>query len=414
MTCSNVGLNVGRGTNQLSAVAVRREKKPGRYGDGGGLYLEVLENGRKRWLLRYQMRGRRRDMILGAVTDANGLAAARQAAQDARSLIARGIDPIDARKRPTGVPTFADHSRAVIEALAPGWRGRDTRSGWERSLLAHAAPVGKLLVDQVTTADVVRVLSPIWTVKAESGAKLRERIERVLDHARAAGHIAGAWENPARWRGHLALMLPKRVKLQRGHMRAIPYATAPAFMARLRAASGMGAAGLEVAILTAAREGMVIGADWSEVAGDVWTVPGSRMKGGAPFVIPLTKPVLTVLDRLGRAGREGYIFKGSRRGTHISDATMDKACKTLKVDATPHGFRSTFRDWAGDCTDHPREIAEMCLAHVVGDAVERAYRRGDALAKRRRLLEDWAVYLGGGAPPAPEDPTQGSGSASQA
>lgn len=381
--------------NRLTALAVRNTREPGRYGDGAGLYLEVLGTGQKRWLFRYQLHGRRRDMILGTLSEANGLSAARQEAQAARDLIAKGTDPIDARLRPTGVPTLAEHSRTVIKALSPGWRGAKTVAMWELSLLKHAAALGKLPVDQIQTADVMRVLQPLWTEKAESAGKLRERLERVLDHARATGHIAGPWDNPARWQGHLVFMLPKRQKLQRGHMRALAYEAAPSFMVRLRAASGMGAAALEFAILTGAREGMVMAAKWSEIHGDVWVVPGARMKDGKEFRAPLTAPALAVLARLHNYGREGYIFKGQKRGSHISNATMDKVCKTLEVDATPHGFRSTFRDWAGDCTEHPREVAEMCLAHVVGDAVERAYRRADALAKRRRLLEDWAVYLGG-------------------
>lgn len=409
----SVGLDVGRATNRLTAVQIRNIKAPGRYGDGNGLYLEVLDDGRRRWLLRYQLRGRRRDMTLGAVTDTNGLAVARKAAQDAHALISKGIDPIEARRRPIGVPTFLDHSTAVIEAVAPGWRGRDTRRGWERSLLTHARAIGKLSVDQITSADVIAVLRPLWATKAASATKLRERVERVLDHARVAGHITGPWENPARWRGHLEHMMAKRAKLQRGHMRAIPYSEAPGFMAQLRARRSMGAAALQVTVLTAARAGMVIGAQWPEIHGDVWVVPGSRMKDAKEFRVPLTPPVIAVLDQLGRAGRTGYIFKGARRATHISDATMNRVCTALGVEASPHGFRSTFRDWAGDCTDHPREVAEMCLAHVVGDAVERAYRRADAFAKRRRLLEDWATYLEG-AQSAPADRQPGSGSATQA
>lgn len=395
MTGSGVGTGVG--TNLLSAVEVRNLSKLGRYSDGGGLYLEIEKTSRF-WVFRYQLHGRRRDMILGALTDTNGLAVARRKAQDARGLIEKGVDPIDARKRPAGVPTFAEHAKTLVADLAPGWRGAKTESGWTRSLLTHAAKLGPLPVDKVTTHDVLAVVRPYWSSQPESGGKLRERIERVLDSARAAGFIAGTWENPARWKGHLAHMLPKRKKLSRGHFRAIPYADAPAFMAALRPQQGMGAHALEWSILTTAREGMVIGALWTEIAGAVWTVPGDRMKDGAAFQIPLTDDALAVLERVAGAGRHGYIFKGSREGTHISNATMDAVLKRMGVDATPHGFRSTFRDWAGDCTDHPREVAEMCLAHVVGDAVERAYRRGDALEKRRRLLADWADYLGGRLP----------------
>jgi integrase len=330
----------------------------------------------------------------------NGLAAARQAAQAARDLIAKGIDPIDARKRPEAPSSFAEHSRAVIKALSPGWRNPKTAANWEYSLLTHAALIGRIPVNEVGTEDVLRVLRPLWLTKAASAVQLRERIERVLDYARVSGHIIGPWENPARWRGHLALILPKRPKLQRGRMRAISYRKAPAVMARLRQLRGWGPRALEFTVLTAAREGMVIAAEWSEIQGDVWVVPAERMKGAEEFRVPLSAAALAVLERVpGRGARAGYIFKGSRsrRGGHISGATMDRVCgESLQIDASPHGFRSTFRDWAGDCTDHPREVAEMCLAHVVGNETERAYRRGDALAKRRLLLEDWAAYLAGG------------------
>lgn len=405
-----------RAVNRLTADDVWGKVEPGRYSDGGGLYLDVPKSGSRYWILRYQLNGRRRDLTLGAVTAANDLAAARLAAHAARDLIARGVDPIDERRqlklqrqnqRPPAAPTLAEHSRAVIKAMAPGWRGDRTTYAWELSLLKHAAKIGKLPVNKVHTADVLRVLEPIWATKAASAIQLRGRLERVLDHARVAGHITGPWDNPARWHGHLALLLPKPERLQRGRMRAISYEDAPAVMARLRALRGLGPRALEFTVLTAAREGMVIGAKWSEVQGDVWVVPADRMKDGKEFCIPLSPAALAVLARTPGQCRDGYIFKGSRnrRGGHISGATMDRVCsESLGIDASPHGFRSTFRDWAGDCTEHPREVAEMCLAHVVGNETERAYRRADALAKRRVLMEDWATYLRGGHPDGESQP----------
>jgi integrase len=389
-------VSVGREASRLTAVEVKNLTKPGRYGAGQGLYLDIDSEGVKRWILRYQLRGRRRDMGLGAYDpQRNGLAQARRAAQDAREQIARGIDPIDARKRPTGVPTFAEHSKALIADLAHGWRGAKTEQGWTRSLLSHGAKLGPKLVDQITTDDVVATVKPYWTAQPESGGKLRERVERVLDSARAAGFITGPWENPARWKGHLEHMLSKRKKLTRGHFKALPYADAPAFMVRLRERTGMGAKAVEWAILTAAREGMVIGARWTEIRGDLWIIPASRMKDEREHRVPLSDAALALLDRIEPAPsrRTGFVFKGSKRGSHISNATPDKALKLLKVDVTLHGFRSTFRDWAGDCTEHPREVVEAALAHAVGDAVERAYRRSDALEKRRKLMADWAEYL---------------------
>lgn len=402
MARRSVGQSVGQAVNRLTAVEVRNKREPGRYGDGDGLYLEILDTGQKRWLLRYQLRGRRRDMVLGAVTDQNGLAAARQAAQDARGLLAKGVDPIDERRRPAGAPTFDAAARELIEILAPSWRGRDTRKRWERCLLTYAAKLGPRRVDDITALDVLAVLRPMWSKMPESAAKTRECIERVLDAQRAAGAIRGPWENPARWKGHLALMLPKRKTLTRGHHPAMPYTAASAFMAKIRAQDGMGARALEFAILTVCREGVVISARWEEIQGDVWVLSAERMKSERPFVVPLSPAAVALLERMAVAGRRGWIFPGQRQkgrpAPHISDATMDAVLKRMKLPYTPHGFRSTFRDWAGDCTDHAREIAEAALAHVVGDDTERAYRRSDALAKRRRLMDDWATYLSASAP----------------
>lgn len=383
---------------RLTALEVRSKREPGRYGDGDGLHLEVLAAGQKRWMLRYQMRGRRRDMTLGAVTDKNGLSAARQAAQDARDLIRRGIDPIDERRRPQTAPAFAVAAVELIDALAPSWRGRNTRSAWERSLLKHAAVLAKRPVDEIDATHVLALLKPMWARQPETAGKLRERIERVLDAQRAAGAIRPPWENPARWRGHLALMLPKRKRLSRGHHPAMPYADTPAFMARLRGLKTAGARALEFAILTAAREGMVIGARWEEIHGDVWVIPAARTKTGRELRVPLSPAALDVLGRVaGRGRRQGWVFIGYKRlgraAGHISDTTMDRVLTRMGLPFVPHGFRSTFRDWAGDCTEHARELAEEALAHVVGDETERAYRRSDALAKRRVLMEDWAAYL---------------------
>lgn len=382
---------------QLTAIGVKNQKTPGFHHDGFGLYLLVKETGSKSWVYRYRVNGRRRLMGLGAVTNDNGLAEARKAATNAKALVDQGIDPIDA-KAPVvaavaGIPTFNDQAKILIEALAPGWRGKKTKAGWERNLLTHAKALSKLPVDKITVTDVVNCVRPFWLNKPESGGKLRERIERVLDSAKADNHIKSPWENPARWKGNLEYKLPKRKKLTRGHFEALHYDEAPAFMEKLAEVKGMGARGLEWTILTTARENMTMGAEWTEIKGKIWTVPAERMKGGKPFEIPLTDDALAVLDKLAVGGRTGYIFKGTRKGTHISNATMDAVLKRMKVRATPHGFRSTFRDWAGDKTKHERDIAEMCLAHVVGDEVERAYRRADALEKRRALLKDWANYL---------------------
>lgn len=401
MTDQSVGQSVGQAVSRLTALEVRNLTKPGRYGDGDGLYLVIRPHGAKEWCLRYQLRGRRRDMSLGGLTPTNGLATARQAAQQARDAVSRGVDPIDARKRPTGVPTFAEHAVKLVATLAPSWRGKKTEGNWSRSLQTHAAKLGPKLVDQIGTEDVLGVVKLYWTTQPESGGKLRERIERVLDSARAEGLIQGPWENPARWKGHLAHMLPKQKKLSRGHHPAMPYGQCPAFVALIATKASMGARALEFAILTAAREEMVCGATWAEVHGDVWTIPAGRMKLEVAHRVPLSPAAVAVLDRVGLAGRPGraLIFPG-RRGKQMSSTTMDRVLIRLKLGYTPHGFRSSFRDWAGDCTEHPREIAEAALAHTIGNAVEQSYRRGDALAKRRLLMDDWAAYLAA-APPAP-------------
>lgn len=387
------GVRVGREVNRLSARTVQTIADPGRHGDGDGLYLVVDKDGGKRWVLLFQLRGRRREMGLGAVKD-RSLAQARQEAQDARELIRQGKDPIEARKSPSGVPTFAKAAETLIADLAPGWRGVNTESGWKRSLLTHAEKLGPKPIDTVTTEDIMAVVKPMWTKMPESGGKLRERIETLMDAAKARGWRSG--ENPARWRGHMQHMLPKRQKLTRGHFKAMPYADAPAFVQMLQTRGGMGARALEWIILTAAREGMARLAVWSEIKGDLWIIPAKRMKDGREHRVPLSPSALALLERM-RAGRKvdpkGYIFPGAKTGSAISNMTSDKVLRGLKLDYTVHGFRSTFRDWAGDCTEHPREVVEAALAHAVGDAVERAYRRGDALEKRRRLMADWDAYL---------------------
>lgn len=382
----------------------------GRYRVAKGLYLHVTASGRRYWFMRYALGGRRRDMSLGPVTETNGLAAARAAAEKARALIAKGVDPLDQRRRLRDrqrprAPTFAEAAKALIADFAPSWRGRNTRAAWERSLLTHAAAIGKRRVDEIDATHVLALLKPRWTRQPETAGKLRERIERVLDAQRAAGAIRGPWENPARWRGHLALMLPKRQRLSRGHHPAMPYADASAFLAEIRGQKSMGARALEFAILTACREGVVIAARWEEVSLDeaapCWHIPAEKMKMERDLRVPLSPAATALLRRVpGQLlGRKGWVFPGKRyRGRqrpHISDMTMDAVLRRMALPYTVHGFRSTFRDWAGDCTEHPRELVEEALAHAVGNATERAYRRSDALAKRRVLMDDWAAYLAG-------------------
>lgn len=379
---------MARAIHKLTARTVATLARPGRHADGGGLYLVVDKNGAKRWALLVTIRGRRREIGLGGLSKANGLTDAREKAVEAMRAIERGEDPT----RPKSAsPTFAEAAEEIITDLAPGWRGAKTEEGWRRSLLTHAKKLANLPVDQVTTDDVLDVVRPLWRDKPESGGKLRARLEVLFDAAKARGWRQG--ENPARWRGHMDRLLPKRKKLTRGHHRALPYADMSAFMARLGDETAMSARALEWTILTAGREDMTLGMTWGEIVGDLWTIPAARMKVGEHRV-PLPKQALGILDtvRLGEPPAGALVFPGAKPGKPMSNATMDALLKRMKVDATPHGFRSTFRDWAGDMTDHPREVAEAALAHVVGSSTERAYRRGDALKKRRALMTDWANY----------------------
>lgn len=393
----------------------------GLHSDGGGLYLNVKASGSRSWVFVYRSDGRRREMGLGGYP-AVKLTEARAAAAEVRAQIARGQDPIAARRaaeaaqadpgpgRSSSISgralppaeTFAGLAEQVIESLAPGWRGAKTRQSWERSLLRQAAPLGHKAPADITTQDVIEVLKPYWASRPESAGKLRERIETVLDVARVSGAREG--ENPARWRGHLALLLPKRPKLVKGHHRALDYEKAPAFMARLLAAGGMGAKALAFVVITGVREGVVRHATWGEIseAGDLWIIPKARMKSLRDHRVPLSAPARALLDSVNPTGTPGgrpdpdqLIFPGGRPGRPLSNTSLVKALRQLALPdpVTIHGFRSTFRDWAGDETDHAREVTEAALAHQVGDDTERAYRRRDALEKRRRLMEDWGAFL---------------------
>jgi integrase len=297
---------------------------------------------------------------------------------------------VDSAPRTRATPTVRECWNDYVAAQEPAWRGRKTKAGWVRSIESHAASIADKPVSEIDVEDVLSVLRPLWMTKAESAGKLRERLERVLDYAKVRKLRSG--ENPAAWKGNLVHLLPPRPKLQRGHMRAIPYQQVPELMEKLAKSSGMSARALEFTILTVARESMTLEATWGEVHEDVWELDASRMKERA-FRQPLSKGALRVLQsvkppvlRLGQ-----LIFVGSRGGV-MSNMAMDMLLRDLAPPYTPHGMRSAFRDWAGDETDFAREVVEECLAHTVGDETERAYRRGDALKKRRAVLEAWSSY----------------------
>ena len=294
-----------------------------------------------------------------------------------------------------GKPTFGQCADELLAAKASEWRNEKHKAQWKMTLTEYAKPLRGLPVDEVDTEAVLSVLQPMWQSIPETASRLRARIEAVLDAARAKGHIPRNEANPARWRGHLDKLLPKRQKLMRGHHAALPYQDVPAFMGKLRERDAMAAPALEFLILTAARAGEVLGARWSEIdlEAKVWTVPAARMKSGRQHCVPLSGRALAILAVVAKARSGDFVFPGGRHGSTLSDEAMERVLRGMKVaKATTHGFRSSFRDWAGNETNFAREIAEACLAHAIGNAVEQAYRRGDALEKRRDLMNAWCSF----------------------
>ena len=377
----------GRLTARTIATA-----KCGKHSDGGNLYLIVSETGSRKWVLRFTWRGTAKEMGLGSANDVP-LADARERAADARRLLARDLNPIDERKRGGGIPTFGALADDVCETLAAGFRNEKHKAQWRMTLETYAAPLRSKPVDTISTEDVLAVLKPIWTAKPETASRLRGRIEKVLDAAKAKGFRKT--ENPARWRGHLDHLLPKPLKLSRGHHAAMPYEELPAFMGELRQRQATAALALEFCILTAARSGEVLGCRWSEIDLDkkVWTVPAHRMKAGREHRVPLSGRVVAILRELAEADARPFVFPGQARNKPLSNMAMDMMLRRMKRDAaTVHGFRSSFRDWAGNVSNFPREITETALSHVIGDKAEQAYRRSDALEKRRKLMEAWATF----------------------
>jgi integrase len=366
--------------------------KPGRYGDGANLYLVVSKTGARKWVLRFTWRGKPKEMGLGSATNVS-LADARDRAATARRKIAQGINPIEARKRASGIPTFGEVADDVCQSLSEGFRNEKHKAQWKSTLENYAAPLRTKPVDVIRTDDVLAVLKPIWTVKPETASRVRGRIEKVLDAAKAKGFRNG--ENPARWRGHLDHLLPRRSKLARGHHAAMPYEDVAGFIAKLRKREATAGLALELCILTAARSGEILGMQWSEIDFDkeVWTVPANRMKAGREHRVPLPPRAVAILRRLEEVKEGEFVFPGQARDKPLSNMAMEMILRRMNIqDATVHGFRSSFRDWAGNVSDFPREVVETALSHVVGDKAEQAYRRGDALEKRRKLMEAWSAY----------------------
>jgi integrase len=389
-----------RKSNKLTPLAIKSAKKPGLYGDGNGLYLQISKFGTKAWLFRFMRDGSARKMGLGPLHTVS-LADARQRAADARRKLLDGIDPIAhrdtqraaAKLEAAKAMTFEQCAEKYIAAHSGSWRNEKHRAQWGSTLKTYVYPIiGALPVAAIDTGLVLKVIEPIWAEKPDTAGRVRGRIEAVLSWATVREYRAG--DNPARWRGHLDNVLPKRSKVRAvKHHEALPYVEIPAFMAMLRDQNFISARALEFVILTATRTSETIGAEWSEfdLASKIWTIPGVRMKSGKDHRVPLSDRALAILDALPREGK--FVFAGRKKDKPLSNMAMLELVRGVNGGGlTVHGFRSTFRDWAADRTSYANHVVERALAHTVKDAVEKAYRRGDLFEKRARLMAEWAGF----------------------
>lgn len=384
---------MARTVHKLTDAECKAVTKPGLLSDGGGLYLNVKPSGSKSWSYVWKANGKRSEMGFGAYP-AITLAKARKLAAQAREDIAEGKNPI-AEKHRDEEPNFKECTEQFLASMEGQWRNEKHRAQWRMTLEEYAKPLHKKKPSEIDTHDVLKVLNPIWKRVPETASRLRGRIEMVLDFAKAKGWRTG--ENVAAWRGHLKNVLPARQKLTRGHHAAMEYENVRAFVLELQASDGMAAKALEFLIHTAARSGEVLGATWAEIDTEnaVWTIPASRMKAGKEHRVPLTSRALELIHSLYEVRQSEFVFPGAKQGKPLSNMAMEMVMRRMqRGDLTVHGFRSAFRDWAGDATSFPREVAEQALAHRVGDATEQAYRRNDALDKRRKLMEAWAAHIG--------------------
>jgi integrase len=374
--------------NRLTVRTVATLTRPGRHPDGGNLYLSISDNGGRRWVFLYRWHGKQTEIGFGSARDVS-LARARELAREARAKLVEGTNPKETRKPAEG-STFGDCADQVIAAMRPAWRSDKHAAQWEMTLTNYAAPLRHLPVDKITTEDVLAMLRPLWNSVPPTASRLRGRIERVLDAAKARGLRSG--ENPARWRGHLDQLLPGRQRLVRRHHAAMSYVNVPDFMTELRAQRTMAAAALEFTILTVARSGETLGARWEEfdLERAVWVVPAQRMKGGREHRVPLAGRALEILHEL-RTDRASDLVFASQDTKPPRELTP--VLRQMQIaGATVHGFRSAFRDWAAECTNFTNEVCEAALAHAIENRTEAAYRRGDLFEKRRRLMEAWSTY----------------------
>jgi integrase len=374
----------------LTANMLRGSLKPGRHHDGDGLFLNVTPTGARSWICRVQKSGRRRDIGLGSAKKVS-LAQARQRAAEVRSQVEAGIDPVLQRKKAEGIPTFREAAAAVYAENKKSWKNKKHRGQWLTSLQTYAFPkIGDVAVSDIESSHVRDVLIAIWLEKNETARRVRQRIGMVIDWAIAKNYRAHPLPMNA-----INKSLPK-VRNRQNHLAALHYSKVAAFVGKLRERESIGRLAFEFLILTAARSGEVRGALWSEIdlTERTWTIPAERMKADVEHVVPLSDAALGVLRR-ARVHKEDdndLVFPGTRHGKPMSDMTLTKICRDAEIDAVPHGFRSSFRDWVSEETDFDRDVAEMALAHTIANPVEAAYRRGKLLQKRRKLMNLWAEY----------------------
>jgi len=397
-----------KAAKELTALSVKRISEPGYHAVGGvsGLYLQVAKGGARTWVLRATVGGKRRDIGLGGFPSVT-LAQAREKARTVRDQITEGVDPVEAKKaaqealraQQARSLTFEQATRKRHSAKAAEFRNEKHRQDWLRSLQMYVFPIiGNRSLESLGKPEVLEVLQqPVeggdfWTQRTETATRIRQRMDLIFRWAISNGHRVKA--SPAEWKGNLEHDLPKPSKVRKEtHFRSMPFKEVPAFMAELSKREGVGAKALQFLVLTAARSGEVRGAKWSEIDLDarVWTVPGDRTKTGKPHTVPLSDAAVSLLEGLPRVA--DYVFPNTK-GNPISDMTISAVCKRMKVDAVPHGFRSSFKEWARSCTSYADEVSELALAHVNDDKTRAAYARDELLPQRKRMMTDWAVYLG--------------------
>ncbi len=389
---------------EKAAVELRRLTRPGRHPVGGvaGLMLDVKDSGAKSWILRTMVGGRRRNIGLGSFPDVT-LSQAREKARLKKELILQGVDPVQERRERRQAlldaqdrnVTFWEIVNRCHEKKQAEFRNAKHSHDWISSVKRYAVPViGRVPVKDISLQHILKVLEPVWTEKTETATRLRQRLEYILNWATVSGYRSG--DNPARWKGHLDAVLPAPTKIKKvSHFKALPWQEIGEFMQRLREKKGMSARCLEFVILTACRSGEARLAVWSEFDQEnaVWIIPGARTKTGKEHRVPLIDDVLELLQGLPRFEGSEYVFT-STRGGPLSDMSLSMLCRKMGVEAVPHGFRSTFRDWCAECTNYPREVAEMALGHAIDSKTEAAYRRGDLFNKRMSLMRDWANFCG--------------------